>query len=381
LLGAIMLTLAQQTRRHPHRAPVDKLYRLWWVTLLAWISWTLVTAVAAAYPDLALREWRTVFLAAPIFLWLIHSTLAMERHPQAAWLLVASWLAGGIGVAVAGLWQYHSGEMVIVAEGVRRVRGFYGSPNNLALYLERTFMVTLALACFLPNRRAQWLAGSAAILMGGALLLTFSKGVLLLAIPAGLLMLWIGGWKLLLARLVHRSALGWIALVALLAVTALLPFFGAQRFQQLLDFSQGTGFLRLQLWRSSWQMALDHLWLGVGPDQFLYHFRSMYLLPAAWQEPDLNHPHNLLLDLLTRSGLPGLLFGLAFFATGFMLQWRMLRAAQPSQSVLALGLLAATTAALTHGMIDASYALPDLMLVWVFLFAITARSWQSPPPV
>ena len=34
--------------------------------------------------------------------------------------------------------------MLITAAGVKRVRALYGSPNNLALYLERTFLVTLA---------------------------------------------------------------------------------------------------------------------------------------------------------------------------------------------------------------------------------------------
>lgn len=52
-------------------------------------------------------------------------------------------------------------------------------------------------------------------------------------------------------------------------------------------------------------MALDHPLLGVGPDNFLYAYRSGYLLPSAWQEPNLNHPHTLLLDWWTRLGIPG----------------------------------------------------------------------------
>ena len=40
---------------------------------------------------------------------------------------------------------------------------------------------------------------------------------------------------------------------------------------------------------------------------------------------------------------------------------------QQTEAVLSLGLLAAGVAALAHGLIDASYALPDLMIVWVLI--------------
>jgi len=112
----------------------------------------------------------------------------------------------------------------------------------------------------------------------------------------------------------------------------------------------------------------------VGPDNFLYAYRSFYLLPEAWQEPNLNHPHNWVLDWWTRLGMPGLILAAAWFATGMAALWR--RAActasctEPEawyDSALMMGLLAATVAGLAHGLIDASYALPDLMLVWVLV--------------
>ncbi len=118
-------------------------------------------------------------------------------------------------------------------------------------------------------------------------------------------------------------------------------------------------------------MALDHPWLGVGPDNFLYAYRSFYLLPQAWQEPNLNHPHNWPLDWWTRLGIPGLALALAWFAAGMAGLWRRVQLcrtpARQRAGALNLGLLAASVAALTHGLIDASYALPDLMLVWVLL--------------
>jgi O-antigen ligase len=350
--------------------------QIWIVTLAAIVSLALVSGVAAEHWDVALREWRTVFLAAGAFALLLSITI---RHSPAAdanrRLLLSAWLAGGTAVAVVALWQYISGEMLITAEGVRRVRGFYGSPNNLALYLDRTVMVGLALALFTRGRQ-RWLLLGATGLQLLALLLTFSKGSLLLGMPVGFAVLAVGGWRMWRREGGSNRPL-WIVIgAAALVGVLLLPFLSTERFQRLLDFSQGTtGFLRLHLWRSAWYMALDHPLLGVGPDNFLYAYRSGYILPAAWQDPNLNHPHNWLLDWWTRLGIPGLLLALLFFASGIRSLWR--KNAATGRTFLNWGLLAAVGAALAHGLIDASYALPDLMITWVLLFGITTPSAET----
>ncbi len=278
-----------------------------------------------------------------------------------------------------GLWQFAAGSMLISAEGVQRIRAFYGSPNNLALYLERSLAVTLALGLFVRDRRTRviWLVPAG--IQGAALLLTFSKGALLLALPVTFVVLWLGGWRLLRQSGQSTRPLWLLAGLAAVGFLAMTPFLGTERFQRPLDFSQGTGFLRIQLWRSAWQMALDHLPFGVGPDNFLYTYRSGYILPKAWQEPNLNHPHNWLLDRWTRLGLVGLALGLGFWASGIAKLWRRFRSgdgdshdveSKNDERIWALGFLAASMAALAHGWIDLSYALPDLMIVWVLMFFV-----------
>ncbi len=356
------------------RGAMGKTLRQTWLWTAALASWALIAAVAADQQGVALREWRTVFLAA--LLWAVtlracHSELA----PRVLRRLLFGWLAGATIMALIGLLQFAGDFMVIEAEGVRRVRGLYGSPNNLALYLERALFVPLAFGLFAQDRRGQAFSLAAAALMGGALLLTFSKGALLLGIPAGLMVLWLGGLRLL--RHQHRgrgastAALWWLAAAAALMALALVPFLGTERFQRLLDLRGGTAMTRLLLWRSSLSMALDHLWLGVGPDNFLYRLRGEYLLPAAWQEPNLNHPHQLLLDWWTRLGLPGLLLGLGFLAQVGAKTWRAWRQTQDHNCApIWLGLLGGMAAASAHGLIDLSYAVPDLMLIWVLWSAL-----------
>ena len=348
---------------------------LWLPMALA--SWAWVSTLAADRLDVAHDEWRTVFLAGAIFALLLTTQLRAPAQRQArVMLLVGAWLLGATVVAAAGLWQFATGNMTIAAEGVQRIRGFYDSPNNLALYLDRTLPVALALALFGTNRSWRIIAFGAAAIMGAALLLTFSKGALFLAAPTMLVILWWGGRRLLRAQGRPATVLWVMAGLAGVALLALLPFLGTDRFQRLLDLRQGTGFLRLQLWRSAWQMALDHPVLGVGPDNFLYAYRSGYLLPTAWQEPNLNHPHNWLLDWWTRLGLPGLVLGVSFWSGGVALIRRRLavvtHTADAQEAALLLGLLAASAAALVHGLIDVSYALPDLMLVWMLLFGLAA---------
>jgi hypothetical protein len=378
-VGVLLAHLALTARVFPRapaaekpRGPVN--WPLW--ALAAVVSWALVAAAAAVYPALALREWRVVFLNALVFGGLLAVTLRWAPEPRRErWLLVTAWLAGGALIALFGLWGYLVGnvagnDLVSQAEGVRRIQAFYGSGNNLALYLDRTLAVALTLALFGRGGRWRLLWALLAAPMALAWLLTFSKGSLLLAAPALALVLLLGGGSLLRQEGRSRRPLWLLLGLGALAALLLLPFLGTERFQRLLDFGQGTGFLRLQLWRSAWQMALDHPWLGVGPDNFLYAYRSGYLLPTAWQEPNLNHPHNLLLDWWTRLGLPGLLLGLAWLGSGVAAALAALR--RGPHRALALGVLAACAAALAHGLIDVSYALPDLMIVWVFLFGLSA---------
>jgi O-antigen ligase len=348
----------------------------WALLLLAALAaWAAISTAMSGNIAIATREWRTVFLAAVAIGAGLLLLFRFSANPQreVAWV-VGGWLAGATLFAGLGLLLYPNEQVIIPAEGVQRLRGFYGSPNNLALYLERTLAVALALALFARAGRLRIAALIAALVQLAAFLLTFSKGGLFVALPAMGVALWGAGYLVLRKQGRSTRVLWALAGAALLVGIALIPFLDTERFASVIDFASGTGFLRVNLWQSAWQMALDHPLVGVGPDGFLYAYRSHYIFPQAWMEPNLNHPHNWLLDWWTRLGLPGLLLGLSFWG---LLLWNLLQNLRRAGRFIAwdalqVGLFAATIAALAHGVVDLSYALPDLMAVWVLMAMIAS---------
>ncbi|MGB9593189.1 MAG: O-antigen ligase family protein [Anaerolineae bacterium] len=335
----------------------------WWRNLdamdFAFVALVVVGGLSVATAqraDVALREWIQVILAAAAFYSLIHA----QKGIRPAWILVDWLTAGAVAVSLLAIGQFITGSGVITAEGVLRVRGVYGSPNNLALFLGRTFPLALCLAAF--GRRKRIAYGLAAVPQLAALFLTFSRGALLLGLPAALLFVGI----------VKRGRTLWAMLASAVALVAsLIPLAGTQRVASLLQTGQGTTFLRLNLWRSAWNMIREYPWRGVGLDNFLYAYRSRFILPAAWEERNLSHPHNFILDWWTRLGVPGLVV-LAWLLGVFFATAARLYQTRPDRTVraLMLGLAASMVAALAHGLVDNMFFLTDLALVFALTLGV-----------
>jgi O-antigen ligase len=120
-------------------------------------------------------------------------------------------------------------------------------------------------------------------------------------------------------------------------------------------------------------MIGDHPWLGVGLDNFLYAYRGRYIRPAAWQEPNLSHPHNILLDYWSRLGILGLAAGLWIQATFWRLALPLRRLADLNERALALGLMASMVDFLAHGLVDNSFFLVDLAFAFCLTLALVVH--------
>ncbi len=330
---------------------------------------SLLATFTAQNFGVSMREWRVVVAESALFYLLVRQgadfSPAAERgqvRQRWVWRLVDALVAGAVLQAGVALYLYFFTDRSITAEGVRRALGLaYGSPNNLALFLDRVWPILLAVTVLPGDRRRRGLYAAGLAVVSLALYLTFSKGALLLGLPVGVVVM-----VLLAARVSHRAywrrtiAAGVGGLVVL--VLALIPISQTARFQSTFSLESGsTGFFRLKLWQASLTMLKEHWLVGVGLDNFLYQYRTRYILPEAWQEPNLSHPHNILLDFGTRLGVGGVLVLGWLEWTFWRGAWRLYRR---DPSPLWLGLMGSMAVFLTHGLVDNSYFLVDLAFVF-----------------
>ena len=348
------------------------------VALAALAVLSLAASLAADNVGVAFQEFHVVIWDAVAFYAFVR--LAGRRGGQPAGaarahgipLVVEALWWGATGMASYALYLFFFTGYSITAEGVHRALGVYGSPNNLALLLERVVPMLLAVTAF------GWPAGSprhalrrgsyglALLINLAALLLTFSRGALWLGLPAAV-------WFMGVMR-GRRVLAAWLAALAV-AVASALPLLGSDRLRLLFSGEAGTSFFRLRVWQSAWTMLGEHPWLGVGPDNFLYQYRTRYMVPDAWQEPNLSHPHNIVLDLATRLGVGSLALFIwlqvSFWRLALPL-YRHLSEGQPR--ALILGLMASMLAGLAHGLVDHALFLVDLAYIFGLTLAVVANT-------
>jgi len=336
---------------------------LQWPLIAFVLAGTMAIAVAGER-GIALREWRVNVIEPVIFFFLLCQVENHRTSTRLLWVFVI----GAAGASLLGLYQYLFTDRVITAEGLRRMVGPYLSPNNLGLYLERALPVALTLFLSRDHENARTPGNSlrriftpAGLLTGAiglALLLTFSLGAWLGA-AAGLLVL--AAWR-------GRRTLAITLLAGAIIAGVGLGIAGPERLLSRLGSGEtSTRLVRVALWQSSAAMLADHPVTGVGLDQFLRLYSERYIRPEAWREPNLSHPHNLLLEWWVNLGMAGPVILLTFL--GWIAQqlrgWRRRPAGSP---VLLAGVIAALVAALTHSLVDRFYfGAPDLAFVF-FLF-------------
>jgi len=340
--------------------------------VLAYVILGASAVLWSVYRGFALTEYRTLFIEPALF-YLIFRTARLSLIDRQH--LVMTLILAGVLVSGMSLLQYVRGETLITAEdSSQRLAGIYGSPNNLALFLGRIIPFMFAALIAARQRKTRWLALPALALMGLVTLLTQSVGGLFIGIPAALVVV-------LIAAQGKRALVG----LAVVAVVVVVGFSAAasqsDRFARALDFSQGTNFYRVRVMQSAWQAIQDHPVTGLGLDQFLYAFRDVYIYPDAWPEPNLSHPHNILLDFWIRLGIAGvaLLIG---FVTGCVMglrrayhHWRD----KPFWNWVVLGVMGALVDTVIHGLLDNSIFVPDLAIVFFMLLALISSLEPAPP--
>lgn len=347
-----------------------------WPVVLLLVA-ALASLLASQYLHLSLRELRVLVLEPVLYFYLLS---AIVRDEVGARRMVDAFLLAAVAVALLAIWQVASGVNVTEAEGVRRAVGSFGSPNHLGLYLGRAAPFLLAgVLCYTGRHR--WAYAVAAVGVGAGLVVTFSLGAWLgvAAAAAAIAFVTLGRSD---PRYRRRLLAGMAALGLLLVVVA-VPLGQVQRVASHLSPSQGTTtFFRLQLWSASLAMARDYPLLGVGLDNFLYLYQQSYITAAAVEEPNLSHPHNLVLHFWLQLGLLGLASA-TWLLVGFFRRAHHLfhAAASPVARALTLGVAASMVDFVVHGLVDNSYFLPDLAyLFWLSLALVQVLAHAGGSP-
>ncbi|PJF44265.1 MAG: hypothetical protein CUN55_04860 [Phototrophicales bacterium] len=308
----------------------------------------------------AMHELRVMIIGPTLFYILLRS---LRFSASDLSLLIDTAIIGGMIIALIGLKNYFTNDAVVLADGSRRLIAVYGSPNAVALQLGRILPFTLAYA-IVPL--SAWRRGFGLIttaILGIAFLLTQSLGGIVIGMPltvAMLLLTWQGqrAWR----WIVSMGIMGFLALIPL---SRLIP-----RLRNLTDFNSATTVFRINVWRSTLELLRENPLTGVGLDQFLYAYRSRYIMPEGAADPNLSHPHNILLEHWVRFGIWGIV---AFLYT----QWhfwktvlhllRPIRLKQGHLWAILLGCIGSMTYTLAHGLVDAGIAFINLSYFYVFL--------------
>ncbi len=354
-------------RRRSGAAPARLRVRLtgldW--AVLGFVAVGVLSLAWAEYRSTATRELRVVILEPAAFYALLR-VMRLGRR-DVLWLVDAVLVTGG-AIAVVGLALFVTGESVVEAEeGARRLISVYGSPNGVGLYLGRCLPFAFAFTVLPVGSWRRALAAGSGVVMLLAVLLSQSRGAILLGLPAALvvmILLWQGRRSLVPVGL---TVLGII--VALIPLSVVLP--------RLPDIFGDTAFFRESLWYSSVQLIRERPLTGVGLDQFLYWYRSRYLLPEAWAEPNLSIPHNILLNHWVSLGIPGMLAAAALQGFFWRRAWRTYRRAyHADRMALALVIALAGSMAdfLAHGLVDVAYFSINLAFFFFLSLALAHRA-------
>ena len=365
-----------------------------------------VATVAAHSRHEALEGYRWTIVEPIIYYSLVVCLLREVRSMvRALWALAGS----GIIVASLGIGQYlFTPRLLTGATWVKGVRvplhqpsSVYGSPDNLALLLDRALpvAVVLGLAAFTanptrkPRMYAAWLGVAIMVI---ADVLSGSRGGMITAAAAivFVVLLWRGHP---FDRANRPLLLGGAIAVVIGTIAVLIQV------QHGLSTS-----MRPLVWGSALRMIRDHPFLGVGPDNFLaYYFdphiaidpahpkttnclpanvhlaARYYMSPLAANEPCLSHPHTVILDVWLSTGFLGFV---AFVALILALSRAALVAVRHYRNggmrVVSIASIIIVVATVVHGLVDNSIFVPDLAVAfWLALALFTNANTTTSRPI
>jgi O-antigen ligase len=340
---------------------------MWWA--LALTGWSLVSLESAIDLDLGVRQ--ILQLAGGLMFACVVvgvCTTMTELRWFVAGITAVSALIAGMALTSLGNIDIQLGGAV--AEG--RLTGTFNDPNQLGAFAALTLFPAIGLIGGTRTKSARLLAAVASLLIGGALLLSLSRGA------------WVGvglGFIFLIItmREFRRSllALGIPVLIIAVALGAYAPdapqveVVGArlQSFTVLSPYDE-----RDQIWAEGLREMRENPLTGVGPGSFpVASLRSASRTSTVFAE----HAHSIVFTWGAETGVPGLLIVIGFMAALYGAGRRAVRAARKRarqrDRIVITGVAAGLVTVFGHGLLD--YTLRNTVIslaVWSMIGAMLA---------
>lgn len=314
--------------------------------IIAWIVVTIFSQDQQASLG-AMKAW----LIDPLLFGLV--LLSTTRSVVRRTILFSSLALSGVIVSLAGLAQ-----LVWFRDTLQDNRlssFFHPVANYAAMFLGPIIIITVG-AVFWKILDRRWMYAVAIMLV--AMVLTFSFGGYLAIAAGGIVLWWRWPNKIAKRRVLVVSLLATILGGTLIATTT--PYL-----KEKINFTdRSSSLVRTQIWRTSWQMIVEHPIVGIGPNAYEPVYRAtipkLYFPPLEWL---VSQPHQLYLALWLETGLLGLLTFLAFIWFWLQHCWRRIRAGDTVATIA----VAAMTTILVHGLVDTPLFKNDLMMLFVLV--------------
>jgi O-antigen ligase len=288
-----------------------------------------------------------------------------------------SFFLSGIFVSIEGIYCWFSGNMTY--DG--RLRIFFDSPNQLAMFLVPTLFTGIYFLCHSLCRRSSEaslksktrhkidrkiiLMSIGLIAISFILFLTKSYGAWISAGLVLVVVLW-------LENRINTKKSGALFLIVLVVI---LGWATVEKYGRLENMGERSSLAsRVMIWKSSELMIKNNPFFGIGPGNFqnTYLEYQKYFPPyLEWSAPQ---PHNIFFAFWLESGL----LGLAGFIWLLVLFFRDNKKTREGKIEEGLLILAIILYFLIHGLVDTTYWRNDMAIIFWAAVAINVHLSGQP---
>ena len=301
------------------------------VPLGLFLVWTLLSLAFSPDPRGGLPQVNKMFVFATML-----TIFSSVRELREAWCLIWAWAGVGTVAAGVGVVQYIQKWLQAAAQHRdfyhfyldRRITGFQ---NHWQTFSGQELYLLLMMAAYLlfasDRKKRRWIWVLCALLVGAALILSYTRAPWIAAVIAGVYLLW--HWK-------RWIVLSIPVLLVLLFIAA--PASLKERALSYIHPEAGTdsNLHREIVWSTGWEMIKAHPVFGVGPEEiskdkvfFAYLPKDIPLpLPPGFYK----HLHSIYIHYAAERGIPAALFLTGALLMAFVDFQRALKKLPPGRS-------------------------------------------------